>query len=300
MVAKLRVAVVGYGNVGKSAVAAVQLTPDMEVAGVVRRRAVRPPGLSADIPITEDVGELTGVDVAVLTVPSRIAPDYAQRCLPAGVSTVDSFDLHGDEIWRHVREMGRMAEQGRACAVVAAGWDPGTDSMVRALMELVISRGVTYTTFGPGMSLGHSVVCREIAGVRDAVSFTVPAGDGVHRREVYVELEEGASLEDISDQIRQDPYFAGDETSVTAVDDVTGVTDLGHGVSVQRRGASADAHNTLSRFEMRGTNPAMTAEVMVSAARAASRMEPGAYTLPEIPLFKMLPGEREELVKRLV
>ncbi len=298
--ANLRIAVIGYGNVGRSVLAAVSSAPDMEVAGIVRRRGVRPPELTLEVPVVEDVTALTAVDVAVLTVPTRMVSGYAEKCLAAGICTVDSFDLHGDQIWRHLQDMGQMAVEGGACAIVAAGWDPGTDSMLRALMELLASRGVTYTTFGPGISLGHSVVCRDVGGVKDAVSFTIPAGDGVHRREVYVELEEGASLEDVADDIRDDAYFAGDETSVTPVDDVDSLADLGHGVSVQRRGGSADAHNTLSTFELRGTNPAMTAEVMVSAARAADQMEPGAYTLLEIPLLKMLPGRREELVKRLL
>ena len=296
----VRVAVIGYGNVGRSALAAVASAPDMNVAGVVRRRGMRPPGLADDIPVVEDVTDLTAVDVAVLTVPTRLVGEYAQTCLAAGICTVDSFDLHGDETWKHLQDLERMALKEGACAVIAAGWDPGTDSMVRAMMELVASRGITHTTFGPGISLGHSVVCRDVVGVRDAVSFTVPAGNGVHRREVYVELEEGASLESVARQIREDPYFVDDETSITPVDDVDRLVDLGHGVSLQRRGASADAHNTLSRFEMRGTNPAMTAEVMVSAARAAGRMEPGAYTLLEIPLLYLLPGEREDLVRRLV
>ncbi len=296
----VRVAVIGYGNVGRSALATVASAPDMNVAGVVRRRGMRPPGLADDIPVVEDVTDLTAVDVAVLTVPTRLVGEYAQTCLAAGICTVDSFDLHGDETWKHLQDLERMALNGGACAVIAAGWDPGTDSMVRAMMELVASRGITHTTFGPGISLGHSVVCRDVVGVRDAVSFTVPAGNGVHRREVYVELEEGASLESVVRQIREDPYFVDDETSITPVDDVDRLVDLGHGVSLQRRGASADAHNTLSRFEMRGTNPAMTAEVMVSAARAAGRMEPGAYTLLEIPLLYLLPGEREDLVRRLV
>ena len=296
----VRVAVIGYGNVGRSALAAVASAPDMDVAGVVRRRGMRPAGLVDDVPVVEDVTDLTAVDVAVLTVPTRMVREYAQKCLAAGICTVDSFDLHGEQTWKHLQDLERMGLKGGACAIIAAGWDPGTDSMVRAMMELVASRGITHTTFGPGISLGHSVVCRDVVGVRDAVSFTVPAGNGVHRREVYVELEEGASPENVARQIRDDPYFVDDETSITPVDDVGRLMDLGHGVSLQRRGASADAHNTLSRFEMRGTNPAMTAEVMVSAARAAGQMEPGAYTLLEIPLLYLLPGEREDLVRRLV
>lgn len=296
----LRVAVVGYGNVGRSALAAVQSSKDMEIAGIVRRRAVRPLGVAPDIRVVGDIGGLAGVDAAVMAVPTRLVAQQAVELLKAGISTVDSFDVHGEGMWNHLQEMDRAAREGGAAAVVGAGWDPGTDSLVRALMEVVASRGLTYTNFGPGISLGHGAACRSLPGVRDAVSFTIPQGGGVHRREVYVQIEEDADFTEVSRRIQEDPYFADDETAVAQVDDVRRLMDLGHGVSAQRRGASADAHNTMVEFSMRGTNPAMTAEVMVCAARATARLSPGAYTMIEVPPLYLLPGDREELIRRLI
>ena len=102
-------------------------------------------------------------------------------------------------------------------AIVSAGWDPGTDSIVRAVFEAMAPRGITYTNFGPGMSMGHSVAARAVEGVRDALSLTTPAGQGAHRRMVYVELEPGASLAQVTDAILADPYFKNDDTRVFAV-----------------------------------------------------------------------------------
>ena len=167
-------------------------------------------------------------------------------------------------------------------------------------MEVLASRGITHTNFGPGISLGHSVACRNIPGVSDAVSYTIPAGGGVHRREVYVELEKDADFERVRADILSDPYFEHDATVVREISDVAEVTDLGHGVLAERRGASAGAHNTTVQFSLRGTNPAITAEVMVNAARATLRMAPGAYTMGDIPPLHLLPGEREELIRRLI
>ncbi len=296
----LRVAVIGYGNVGMSALAAIQGSDDLEIAGIVRRRAVRPVGVNPDVRVVGDIEELSDVDAAVMAVPTRVVAQQAVQLLSAGISTVDSFDLHGEGMYNHLQEMDRAAREGGADAVVGAGWDPGTDSVVRTLMEVVASRGITYTNFGPGISLGHGAACRSLPGVRDAVSFTIPQGSGVHRREVYVQLEEGSDVSDVSRRIQEDPYFAGDETVVIGVDDVRRLVDLGHGVRAQRRGASADAHNTTVEFSMRGTNPAMTAEVMVCAARATARLTPGAHTMIDVPPLYLLAGDREELIRRLI
>ncbi len=297
---KLRIAVVGFGNVGESAATAVQMAEDMEMAAVVRRRARRPTGLDRDIAVIDDLEKLSDADVALLTVPTRQVRSYARICLRQGLCTVDSFDIHREPMWEHICELAEVAKAAGTSAVTAAGWDPGTNSFLRCIMKTVAARGVTHTNYGPGMSLGHSVVCRNIEGVHNALSMTIPAGRGEHCREVYVELEDGASLQQVSARIKRDPYFASDETVVKEVEDISQLADLGHGAEIERRGASADAHNTNLRFEMRGTNPAMTAQVMVCAARAAVRMAPGAYTLPEVPPMWLLPGDRETKTKDLV
>jgi diaminopimelate dehydrogenase len=167
-------------------------------------------------------------------------------------------------------------------------------------MEAMAPQGISYTNFGPGMSMGHTVAVKSKAGVRNALSMTVPAGTGIHRRLVYVELEQGADFDSVVQDIKSDAYFVKDDTTVIAVDDVDVLMDMGHGVVMERKGVSGVTHNQLLEFRMRINNPAVTSQVMVSCARATMRQRPGAYTMPEIPVIDLLPGSREQLVRRLV
>ena len=129
---------------------------------------------------------------------------------------------------------------------------------------------------------------------------TIPLGTSIHRRMVYVELEDGYTLEEVAARIKADPYFASDETHVIQVDDVKEVLDMGHGVNMTRKGVSGKTQNQLFTFEMKINNPALTAQILVSAARAALRQQPGAYTMPEIPVMDLLEGDRETLIRHLV
>ncbi|HEY8414743.1 MAG TPA: diaminopimelate dehydrogenase [Thermaerobacter sp.] len=294
-----RVAVVGYGNVGRYAVEAVLEAPDLQLAGVVRRRPERPADLEPEIPVVTDIAELGRVDVALLCVPTREVPRQASHLLSQGISTVDSYDIHGALVDLR-RDLDAVARERGRVAVIAAGWDPGTDSVVRALLQFMAPRGITYTNFGPGMSMGHTVAVKAIEGVRDALSLTIPAGQGAHRRLVYVETEPGADFDRIRQAILEDPYFKHDETRVEQVERVADLIDMGHAVRIERKGVSGRTHNQHMAFEMSIQNPALTAQIMVAAARAAMRQRPGAYTMLEIPVVDFLPGDREEWLRRLV
>jgi diaminopimelate dehydrogenase len=302
MTSKIRVAVVGYGNIGKYAVEAICESPDMELAGVIRRKSSVdevPAGLTG-IPVVSDVKELGKVNVALLCGPSRSIPETAEQYLALGINTVDSFDIHGVALWNLRCQLDAAGKTHNAVAIVSAGWDPGSDSVVRALMEAMSSKGITYTNFGPGMSMGHTVAVKSKTGVCNALSITIPTGTGTHRRMVYVELESGVDFADVEQAIKTDAYFAKDHTIVMQVDDVDALLDMGHGALIERKGVSGVTHNQLFEFRMKINNPALTAQIMVSCGRAAMRQQPGAYTMPEIPVIDLLPGDRETLVKRLV
>lgn len=297
----IRVAVVGYGNIGKYAVQAVQAAPDLELAGVVRRQAGgEQPQELAGIPVVNEISKLEGVEVALLCAPTRTVPKLAEEIIAQGINTVDSFDLHGDPLLNYRREIGEKAGAHGAVAVIAAGWDPGTDSILRALVEMMAPKGLTFTNFGPGMSMGHTVAVKAVPGVKDALAMTMPKGSGLHRRLVYVELAEGADFATVQGQILADQYFNKDETVVYQVDSIKQLKDVGHGVVLERIGTSGVTANQQFRWEMRINNPALTSQVMVSAARASVKQQPGAYTLLEIPLADYFSGNFDELVRRLV
>ena len=207
---KIRAAVVGYGNIGKYAIQALEAAPDFEVAGVVRRNgAADKPAELAQYDVVKDIKELKDVDVAILATPTRSCEEYAKQILPLGINTVDSFDIHTN-IRGYRERLMEINKQSNTVSVIAAGWDPGSDSIVRTLMQSLAPKGLSYTNFGPGMSMGHSVCVRSKAGVKNALSMTIPLGEGIHRRMVYVELEDGFTLEQVTKDIKADPYFAND------------------------------------------------------------------------------------------
>ncbi|MBD5332537.1 MAG: diaminopimelate dehydrogenase [Bacteroides sp.] len=296
---KIRAAVVGYGNIGKFTIQTLETAPDMEIAGVVRRSAGEKPLELTPYPVVTDIRELGHVDVAILCTPTREVEKYALEFLAMGINTVDSFDIH-TQIVSLRRSLDKAAKAAGKVSVISAGWDPGSDSIVRTLMEAAAPKGLTHTNFGPGMSMGHTVCVKSKPGVKNALSMTMPKGDGMHRRMVYVELLPGASLEEVAKAVKEDPYFASDETHVMEVESVDAVKDMGHGVHMVRKGVSGQTQNQRFEFTMSINNPALTAQLLVGVARASMRLAPGAYTMVEIPVIDLLPGDRENLIAHLV
>ena len=296
---KIRAAIVGYGNIGKFVLDALNEAPDMEVAGIVRRSIANNPAELAPYQVVTDIHELKDVDVAILCTPTREVEKHAAVLLAEGINTVDSYDIHTGIADLRTR-LNAIAKEHGTVAIISAGWDPGSDSVVRALMQAAAPKGITYTNFGPGMSMGHTVCVKSKTGVKNALSMTIPLGTGIHRRMVYVELEEGYKLEDVARAVKEDPYFASDETHVMQVASVDEVKDMGHGVNMVRKGVSGVTQNQRFEFNMSINNPALTAQILVGVARASMLQKPGAYTMIEIPVIDLLYGDREDLIKHLV
>ena len=297
---KIRAAVVGYGNIGRYALEALEAANDFEVAGIVRRHgAENKPAELEQYEVVKDIRELKDVDVAILATPTRSCEEYAKQILPLGINTVDSFDIH-TSIVDYRRTLQPICKEHGAVAVIAAGWDPGSDSIVRSLMQSLAPKGLSYTNFGPGMSMGHTVAVKAIDGVKAALSMTIPTGTGIHRRMVYIELKDGYKFEEVAAAIKADPYFVNDETHVKLVPSVDALLDMGHGVNLTRKGVSGKTQNQLFEFNMRINNPALTAQVLVCVARASMKQQPGCYTMVEVPVIDLLPGDREEWIGHLV
>lgn len=295
----LNIAIIGYGNIGKAALEAVLAADDMQLAGIVRRNAQHIPQEISQYKVVDSIEKLENVDVALLCTPTRQVPHYAEQILKLGISTVDSFDIH-TQIPDLRRQLIPIAKQHDAVSIISAGWDPGSDSVVRCLLQAIAPKGITYTNFGPGRSMGHSVAVRAIEGVEDALSMTIPLGTGIHRRMVYVKVKDGYNFADIEQQILHDDYFIHDETHVIKVESVDQLNDMGHGVNLVRKGVSGNTQNQRFEFNMSINNPALTGQVMVACARATQHMQAGAYTMIEIPPIALLDGDIENNIKRLV
>ena len=284
----IRVAILGYGNIGRAAEAAIHAAPDMELAGIYHHN---------------DSLEDMQADVALVCTPTREVEQYAKLLIEKGICTVDSFDIH-TQIYALRQSLAAVNKANNAVSIISAGWDPGSDSVVRALLLAMAPKGITYTNFGPGRSMGHTVAAKAIDGVKDALSMTIPLGTGVHRRMVYVELEEGANVKEVEQRLLNDDYFVHDETHMIVVDSVDALNNVAHGVNMVRDGVSGDTHNQRFAFNMTINNPALTGQVMVSCARAAVRLQRegryGAYTMIEVPPIYLLAGDEESLIRSLV
>ena len=296
---KIRAAVVGYGNIGKYVVEALEAASDFEVAGIVRRASSVATAEEMKYPVVSSLEQLERVDVAVLCTPSRLVEQSAEKALKLGISTVDSFDIHSGIADMRAR-LDAIARESGAAALISAGWDPGSDSVVRALLEVCAPQGITYTNFGPGMSMGHTVAVKAIEGVKAALSMTIPVGTGIHRRMVYIELEDGYDFDSVAAAIKSDAYFVNDETHVIKVESVDALKDMGHGVTMVRKGVSGETQNQRFEFNMSIDNPGLTSQILVAGARAVLRQKPGAYTMIEVPIIDFLPGDRDQIIRRLV
>ncbi len=297
---RIKAAVVGYGNIGKFALQALEAAPDFEVAGIVRRNgAENCPEELKKYAVVKDIRDLGKVDVAILATPTRSVESYAKEILALGINTVDSFDIHS-KIVDLRRSLDASAKEAKAVSIISAGWDPGSDSVVRTLLQAIAPQGITYTNFGPGMSMGHTVAVKAIEGVQAALSMTIPTGTGIHRRMVYIELKPGYEYEKVAAAIKADAYFVNDETHVIAVPSVSELLDMGHGVNLTRKGVSGTTQNQLFEFNMRINNPALTGQVLICAARATMKQQPGCYTMIEVPVIDFLHGDREDLIAHLV
>jgi len=284
----IKVAILGYGNIGRAAEEAVKAAPDMQLTGIFHHN---------------DCLDCIDADVVLVCTPTREVQKFATVIAARGICTVDSFDIHG-QIWNLRENLDAVCKANQAVSIISAGWDPGSDSMIRAILLALAPKGLTYTNFGPGRSMGHTVAAKAIQGVKNALSMTIPLGTGIHRRMVYVELEEGADFKTVEKALLADDYFAHDETHVIPVESVDALNNVAHGVNLVRNGVSGETHNQRFEFNMTINNPALTGQVLVSCARAALRLKErgdfGAKTMIELAPIDLLPGTKESLVKALV
>ena len=284
----MKLAIIGTGNIGQAAFAAAKKSSDIEVVGLLHH---------------DDNIEDLDADVALLCLPTREVPLFAQKLLKLGISTVDSFDIHS-QIYDVREDLMWLAKQHKAVSIISAGWDPGSDSIIRALFSALVPDGDTYTNFGPGRSMGHTVAAKAIPGVKDALSMTLPAGKGQHNRHVYIELEDGYSFQEVKAAILRDDYFAHDKTEIEQVESVAAINTTAHGVHIERNGLSGVTPNQQLDFTMRIDNPALTAQFMVCCARAAYRMmgreQYGAFTTIELAPIDLLAGHAEDIIRTFV
>lgn len=322
---KIRIGIVGYGNLGKGVETELVFQPDMELAGIFTRR--RPGTVASESPVyhMDDLASMKGkIDVLILCGGSRSDIPEQAPVLQRDFTTVNAYDNHA-EIPAHFDQLNGIALEHQNVAVIATGWDPGLFSLNRLIAEAVLPKGNTYTFWGKGVSQGHSDAIRRVPGVRLGAQYTIPneeliesikAGEDAsytktssHKRVCYVVAEEGADEAAITEQIKtMKDYFEGYETEVHFIDEAEfqqNHTGLPHGGRVIRRGYTDEEMKAVYEFSLElDSNPQFTAAASIAYARAAHRLNQegsyGAKTVFDIAPAYLSPKSGAELRKELL
>lgn len=297
---RLRIAIIGFGKLGRACAEAILDDEQLALAGIVRRAdsvAEKLPSTYTEIPVVSHISELGAVNAALVCVPTAEVLAVARDLIQHGIPIVECATLHGEALREHKEELDRLATHHNVPAIVGAGWDPGALSLFRAIFDLLIPNGKTETSWHTAASLHHTTAARAVPGVREALSTELRTGDGKLQRYVYVELEKGADPAKVESAILSDLLYLGEETLVFPVESIKTLEEEGRGVLLERRGGSTGAGHQALLLEARYSEQALAAAVMVAAARAIPLCGRGAVGLLDLPignLWGMLKKRGEE------
>lgn len=326
---KIRIGILGYGNLGRGAESAIKNNPDMELIAVFTRRDADSINTATGVKVV-NVSEIENwkdkIDVMILCGGSKSdlpeqGPEYAKM-----FNTVDSFDTHPD-IPEYLKAVDKAAVMGGNVAVISTGWDPGLFSLNRIYADSILPKGNTYTFWGRGVSQGHSDAIRRISGVKNAVQYTIPIEETVNRvragenpelltrekhlRECFVVIDNPEDEKRIEKEIKEMPYYFCDYDTVvhfiTEEELKKEHSKMPHGGFVIRSGRTGKEDETKQIIEYSlnlESNPEFTSSVLVIYARAAYRLskngEVGAKTVFDIaPAMLNIKG-REEIIAEML
>ena len=331
MTPAIRVAIAGYGNLGRGTQAAIKQNPDMQLVCVFSRRDPASVTLidpSVPVYAMDDIEQYKDdIDVLILCGGSKSDLPEQGPVFAGLFNIVDSFDTHA-KIPEYFAALDAPAKKANKVAMLSVGWDPGLFSINRLYGEAILPVGETYTFWGKGLSQGHSDAVRRVAGVKSGVQYTIPSESAMarvrsgeqptlstrekHTRECYIVLADGADADLVRDAIVTMPdYFADYDTAVHFIDQQTFESDhskMPHGGFVIRSGVSGIDHeqnNQVLEFSLKlGSNPEFTSSVLVAYARAAYKMnlagDSGAKTVLDVAPSLLSPKTPAQLRKELL
>lgn len=324
---KIRIGILGYGNLGKGVELAINKNPDMELVAIFTRRDPSSLKINSNVPVVhvDNINEyVQKIDVLVLCggsfsdLPIQ-GPKYAKL-----FNTIDSFDTHA-KIPEYFNNINKEALENNHVSIISVGWDPGLFSLNRLYSESILPNGNTYTFWGKGVSQGHSDAIRKIPGVKNAIQYTIPIEDAINRvrngenptlsnkqkhlRECFVVLEDGVSEVDIENKIKTMPnYFDEYDTIVHFVSDEElkqNHSKMPHGGFVIRSGNTTSQNKQLVEYSLTlDSNPEFTGSVLLAYARAAYRLsikkDYGAKTVLDIAPSLLSIKTQEEMLKNIL
>ena len=326
---KIRIGIVGYGNIGRGVEQAIKRNEDMELAAVFTRRdpaSVKVATEGAKVVHMDDMLSMKGdVDVMVLCGGSATDLPVMGPEIAANFNTIDSFDTHA-KIPEYFANVDKAAKEGNNISIISVGWDPGMFSLNRLYAESILVQGSTYTFWGKGVSQGHSDAIRRIPGVKNAIQYTVPVDEAVdqvrsgsepklttrdkHTRECYIVAQEGANKAEIENAIKTMPnYFDEYNTTVHFIAEEELKRDhskMPHGGFVIRTGETGEEGNKhVIEYSLKlDSNPEFTASVLIAYARAAYRLnqkgENGARSVFDIAPALLSMKTPEQLRKEIL
>ena len=326
---KIKIGILGYGNLGRGTEMAIKQNPDMELVAIFTRR--NPSDLKtltgAKVVNVSEIEQWKGkIDVMILCGGSATdlpvqGPEYAKL-----FNTIDSYDTHA-KVPEYFHNVDAQAKAGNNLSIISVGWDPGLFSLNRLYAESILPDGNTYTFWGTGVSQGHSDAIRRIAGVKNAVQYTIPVEKAMedvragknpklttrdkHLRECFVVAEDGADKAKIEKEIKTMPnYFDEYDTTVHFISEEElkkNHSGMPHGGFVIRSGNTGLDKGTTQIVEYSlklESNPEFTASVLLAYARAAYKLhekgETGARTVLDIPPALLSTKNNDELLKTIV
>lgn len=274
-----RLAIVGFGRLGRACAEATAEAHDVELAGVVRRSGLAQVLASPfqHAPVVGHVRELQSVDAVLVCVPATLVAGVARELLQQRLPIVECAMLEGHALQTHDKTIADAARLHRVAAVIGAGWNPGMLPLLQHAFEVLVPKGHSSLTSRPGTTLHHTEAAKNVAGVKEALATEYRDADGRLKRYVYVELLKGTELDSVRAALVGDVLFAGEETLVFPVESIAALEEEGHGILLERRGvARSGAHQNLlleGRFDTR----TFAARVMLDAARRLPSLLPGAH-----------------------
>lgn len=322
----IKVAIIGYGNLGRGVERALKQNPDMELVGVFSRRS--PASVETEGAPVYELAALTEqqgtIDVCILCGGSATDLPAQTPAITKQFNTIDSFDTHA-KIPEHFAAVDQVAKENQTVAIIFTGWDPGLFSLNRLYGESILPEGATYTFWGKGVSQGHSDALRRIEGVVDAIQYTIPKNEVIeklkagehlnlttrdkHLRECFVVLEEAADEQTVKEKIVTMPnYFDEYETIVhfiSAEELKREHQAMPHGGTVLRIGKTHEQTKQVIEYNLHlESNPEFTASVLVAYARACARLAKekqfGAFTVLDIAPKYLSPIDEATLRKELL
>lgn len=326
---KIRVGIVGYGNIGRGVELASARNEDMELKAVFTRRDPVSVSIKTEGAAVKHMDDMLSmkeeIDVMILCGGSATDLPVLGPQIAANFNTIDSFDTHA-KIPEYFENVDKAAKDGGNIGIISVGWDPGMFSLNRLYAESILVQGSTYTFWGKGVSQGHSDAIRRVPGVKNAIQYTVPIDEAVervrsgsepelrtrdkHLRECYVVPEEGADLIAIEEAIKTMPnYFDEYDTTVTFITEEelkANHSKMPHGGFVIRTGETGvDGNKHVIEYSLKlDSNPEFTASVLIAYARAAYRLsqrgESGARSVYDIAPGLLSMKTAEELRKEML